>query len=147
MSDINLANPGNLDQALLGKIPKHTFTIPEDVYGKDKDGNSVLISRGPRELDTDPRTVTIRQLTYSEELAALQAATARNTNYQYEGALRSIIFADGKPITWDNNLKETFFAGMSQACRELVLRAFSKIALPTVQATQDFLASEKVTTD
>ena len=41
MSDINLANPGNLDQALLGKIPKHTFTMPDDVFGKDKDGNII----------------------------------------------------------------------------------------------------------
>ena len=145
MADVNLANIGSIEQALLGKIPKHTFTIPDDVFDKDKDGNSVLVSKGVREFPTDPTTITLRQLTYAEELQALQAAETRKTSYQYEGALRSVVSADGKEITWTNNEKETFFSGLSQAVRELVLRGFSKIALPTVKATADFLASEKVT--
>ena len=145
MADVNLANIGSIEQALLGKIPKHTFTIPDDVFDKDKDGNPVLVSKGVREFATDPTTITLRQLTYAEELQALQAAETRKTSYQYEGALRSVVSADGKEITWTNNEKETFFSGLSQAVRELVLRGFSKIALPTVKATADFLASEKVT--
>lgn len=145
MADQNLANPGSIEQTLLSKLPKHTFTIPDDIFDKDKDGNQVLVSKSPRELETDPKTITLRQLTYAEELQALQAAENRKTSYQYEGAMRAVIEADGRPITWTNNEKETFFAGLSQAVRELVLRAFSKIALPTVRATADFLASEKVT--
>ena len=145
MADVNLANIGSIEQALLGKIPKHTFTIPDDVFDKDKDGNPVLVSKGVREFATDPTTITLRQLTYAEELQSLQAAETRKTSYQYEGALRSVVSADGKEITWTNNEKETFFSGLSQAVRELVLRGFSKIALPTVKATADFLASEKVT--
>lgn len=145
MADTNQTNLGSIEQALLGKIPKHTFTIPDDVFEKDKDGNQILVSKGVREFATDPTTITLRQLTYAEELQALQAAETRKTSYQYEGALRSVVAADGRDITWTNNEKETFFAGLSQAVRELVLRGFSKIALPTVKATADFLASEKVT--
>ena len=145
MADVNLANIGSIEQALLGKIPKHTFTIPDDVFDKDNDGNPVLVSKGVREFATDPTTITLRQLTYAEELQSLQAAETRKTSYQYEGALRSVVSADGKEITWTNNEKETFFSGLSQAVRELVLRGFSKIALPTEKATADFLASEKVT--
>jgi hypothetical protein len=143
----NLVNPGSIEQTLLGKIPKHTFTIPDDMFGKDKDGNPVLLYKGVRELESDPKEVTLRQLTYAEEMQALQASEARKTPYQYEGAMRSVVKADGKDITWTNNEKETFFAGMSQGCRELVLRGFSSIALPTVGATQAFLSSEKVTLD
>jgi hypothetical protein len=139
----NLANPGSIEQTLLGKIPKHTFTIPDDI--RDDKGN--LLQKGVRELATDPVTVTMRQLTYAEELQALQASETRKTPYQYEGALRALVSADGKNITWTNNEKETFFAGLSQACRELILRGFSAISLPTVGATTAFLASEKVTVD
>jgi len=145
MADQTQTNLGSIEQTLLGKIPKHTFTIPDDVFEKDKDGNNVLVSKGVREFSTDPTTVTLRQLAYSEELQALQASETRKTSYQYEGALRSVVSADGKEITWTNNEKETFFAGLSQQVRELILRGFSKIALPTVKATADFLASEKVT--
>jgi len=140
----NPANPASIEQSLLAKIPRHTFTIPDDYVENDKDGKEVLRIRGPREYETDPKTVTIRQLTYAEELQALQAAEVRKTTYQYEGAMRSVVAADGRDITWTNNEKETFFSGLSQAVRELVLRAFTKIALPTVKATTDFLASEKI---
>ena len=140
----NPASPGSIEQTLLAKIPRHTFSIPGDYYEKDKDGNQVLVAKGPRELDSDPTTVTLRQLTYAEELQALQAAETRRTSYQYEGAMRAVVAADGREITWTNNEKETFFSGLSQAVRELVLRAFTKIALPTVRATADFLASEKI---
>jgi hypothetical protein len=143
----NPAQPGSIEQSLLATIPKHTFTIPDDKFEDGKDGVQVLVRKGVREFESDPHEVTLRQLTYSEELQALQAATTRSTNYQYEGAMRSIIRADGKPITWESNQKESFFSGLSQGCRELILRAFSSISLPTVQATQDFLASEKVTLD
>ena len=145
MADQNLTNPGSIEQTLLGKIPKHTFTVPDDVFEKDKDGKPVLVSKGVREFSTDPTTITIRQLTYTEELQALAAAENRKTSYQYEGAMRSVVSADGREITWKENEKENFFAGLSQGVRELVLRGFSKIALPTVKATADFLASEKVT--
>lgn len=138
-----IANPSSIEQTLLGKIPKHTYTIPDDKF--DADGN--LVFKGVRELPTDPKEITLRQLTYSEELQALAAAETRKTNYNYEGSMRSIVRADGRSITWANNEKETFFAGLSQACRELVIRAFIGIALPTVGATADFLASERVTSD
>ena len=143
----NPSQPGSIEQSLLATIPKHTFTIPDDKFEAGKDGTQVLVRKGVREFATDPHEVTLRQLTYSEELQALQAATTRNTNYQYEGAMRSVIRADGKAITWDNNQKENFFSGLSQGCRELILRAFASLSLPTVQATQDFLSSEKVTLD
>ena len=143
----NPANPSSIESALLGKIPKHSFDIPDDKFESDESGAPMLVRKGVREFETDPKKIVIRQLTYSEELQALQAAATRNTTYQYEGAMRSVVSADDKPITWANNEKETFFAGLSQAVRELLLRGFSKIALPTPQATQDFLASEKVTLD
>jgi len=153
LADQNLANPGSIEQMLLGKIPKHTFTIPDEIFAldkdgnpaKDADGNPIRLSRSPREFATDPKIIVLRQLTYGEEIQALQACNLHNTDYKYEAAMRSVIAADGKDITWTNNEKETFFAGLSQAVRELVLYGFQAISMPTTKATADFLASEKVT--
>lgn len=125
----NPANPGGIEAAMLAKIPKHAFTIPESV----------------REFSTDPSSITIRQLTYAEETQAFAAAELRKTTFNYEGAMRSVVDADGKAITWTDNEKETFFAGLSNKVRDLVIRAFAKVALPTVREASDFLASEKIT--
>jgi hypothetical protein len=123
------AQPGSIEASLLAKIPRHTFTIPETA----------------KEFASDPTTVVLRQLTYAEETQAFAAAELRKTSFNYEGAMRAMVEADGKAITWTNNEKEIFFSGLSNKVRDLVIRAFAKVALPTVGEANDFLASEKIT--
>ena len=136
----NPAQPGSIEAALLAQIPKHTFKIPDE----KRDSEGKLVSKGVREFATDPHTITLRQLTYAEETQAFEAASVSKTSFNYEGALRSIVAADGKPVTWTNNEKETFFSGLSNKVRDLVIRAFAQVALPTVQEASDFLASETI---
>jgi hypothetical protein len=75
--------------AIVSRFPKHTFTIPE----------------ADRELDTDPVEITLRQLTYGEEQQAIQAASLNSTSFLSEATMRSIVEADGKPITWESDGK------------------------------------------
>jgi hypothetical protein len=145
----NPVNPGSIEAALMAKIPKHTFTIPDEKWESVTDPvtgktEQKLVSKGVREFPTDPHTITLRQLTYAEETQAFAAAEARKTSFNYEGAMRSVVAADGKPINWINNEKEIFFSGLSNKVRDLVIRAFAKVALPTVGEAQDFLASEVI---
>jgi hypothetical protein len=123
-------NP-NIQQAagaLLAQIPRHTFTIPES----------------ERTLPTDPSTITLRELTYGEELQAKRVALANgDVNSIDESAKRSIEAADGKPITWENDGKERFYANLSQKVRELVQQGYVEIALPKDKSRVAFLASRK----
>ena len=132
--------------ALTSRLPRHTFTIPADKYEVGKDGQKVLVYKGPRELDTDPNEVTVRQLTFEEEQAALAASRIKNVDFSYEGAMRSVVAADGKPITWENDGKEQFFRGISSQVRDLVVQAFQSISIPRRALAEDFLASEKIET-
>ena len=122
-------SPLSAANAAIARIPKHTFTIPET-------------SRG---LDTDPKTITLRELTYGEEQQAQQAAKAHDTTVLNESAMRSIVAADGKPITWENDGKQRFYEGLSNKARELVMQAFVDIGLPKPEERAAFLASKKTT--
>ena len=122
-------SPLSAANAAIARIPKHTFTIPESEKG----------------LETDPTTITMRELTYGEEQQAQQAAKAHDTTVLNESAMRSIVAADDKPITWENDGKELFYAGLSNKVRELVMQAFVEIALPKPEGRASFLASRKTT--
>lgn len=113
----------------VSRFPLHTFTFPDEV----------------RELPSDPKTIVLRQLTFGEEQQALEAATANKTSFVLEGAMRSVLKADNKDITWESNGKEIFFSGLSNKVRDLVVRAFSKVSLPDPKVIDDFFASEKTT--
>jgi hypothetical protein len=132
--------------ALTSRLPKHTFTIPADKFVDGKDGAKILVYKGPRELDSDPKEVTMRQLTFEEEQAALTASRVKNVDFSYEGAMRAVVAADGKPITWENDGKEAFFRGLSAQVRDLVVQGFQSISIPKRAAAEDFLASEKIET-
>jgi len=132
--------------ALTGRLPRHTFKIPGPRYEPDKDGHPVLVDKGVRELETDPGEVTLRQLTFEEEQAALAASRIKNVDFSYEGAMRSVVAADGKPITWENDQKEQFFRGLSAQVRDLVVQGFQSISIPKRSHAENFLASEKVET-
>ena len=101
---------------------------------------------GVRELETDPTSVTMRQLTFEEEQAALAASRLKNVDFSYEGAMRAVVAADGKPITWENDQKEQFFRGLSAQVRDLVVQGFQSISIPRSSQAADFLASETVET-
>ncbi len=130
---------GAAAQALTGRFPRHTFTIPD----ADKVPPDVRYL-GCRELPTDPREVTLRQLTFEEEQGALVSAKAKGVDFVYEAAMRAVEAVDGKQITWELDAKEAFFRGLSSQCRDLVILAFKKIALPAPDASALFLASEKI---
>lgn len=114
-------------QAALARLPLHEFTIPESA----------------RELETDPHVIVMRQLTFGEEQQALSISEKQKSNFAYDGAMRAVVSADGKPITWDDNGKETFFCGLSNKVRDLVIRGFTQIALPTKEEVDGFFASMK----
>jgi len=107
-------------------LPRTTFTFPE----------------GARALG-DPKKVTIRQLTSGEEEAALIAANKKGIGFEYEGAKRALVAVDGKPLSWENNGVEEAFLGMSNKVRDLVIRGFAMVALPSKGEADDFLASAK----
>jgi hypothetical protein len=130
--------------ALTARLPRHTFTFPPDKFVVGKDGQQILIYKSPRELDTDPTTVTIRQLTVEEEMATMAASRVKNVDFSYEATMRAVVAADGKPITWENDQKESFYRGLSSMVRDLVIQSFQKISLPSKALSDDFLAIEKV---
>ena len=132
--------------ALTGRLPRHTFKIPADKYDTGKDGQKILVYKSPRELDTDPSEVTLRQLTFEEEQSSLTASRVKNVDVSYEGAMRAVVAADGKPVTWENDGKEAFFRGLSAQVRDLIVQAFQSISIPKRVMAEDFLASEKIET-
>ena len=129
MADSTSTNPNAAASAAISRLPKFTFTIPEEERG----------------LDTDPKTITIRELTYGEEQQAQQAAAAHQTTVLNESAMRSIVAADNKPISWDNDEKSRFYERLSNKARELLMQAFVDIALPKPEGRKAFLASRKTT--
>ena len=64
----------------LSRLPRTTFTIPES-------------SRLPH----DPKTVTLRQLTYAEEKAAMEAEKHGGGTFVIEGAKRALCATDSGP--------------------------------------------------
>jgi len=139
-------NLQSMASALTARLPRHTFQIPGPKYATDKDGKKTLIDKGVRELETDPTSVTMRQLTFEEEQAALAASRLKNVDFSYEGAMRAVVAADGKSITWENDQKEQFFRGLSAQVRDLVVQGFQNISIPRNSQAADFLASETVET-
>jgi hypothetical protein len=129
MSEQTPSDVGQAAGALLSRFPKHSFTFPDE----------------DRELETDPTTITMRQLTYGEEQQALQAAEANKTTFLSEAAMRSIVAADGKEVTWENDGKARLYSGMSNKVRELTMQAFAEIGLPKPESRKAFLASKKTT--
>ena len=126
MSDtLNLAGQA---AGAIAALPRKTWTIPESA----------------RNGTTDPKTITLRHLTYSEEKAAMEARERGGSVYIVEGAKRSLCAADGNPLTWTDNQVETFFEALSPTVRELVVRAFTTWCLPTKDENDAFLASGKV---
>ena len=119
------ASPLSAANAAIARIPTHTFTLPETERG----------------LSTDPATITIRELTYGEEQQAQQAAKVHDTTVLNESTMRSVVAADGKPITWENDGKQRFFEGLSNKARELLMQGFVEIALPKPEGRAAFLAS------
>jgi len=107
-------------------LPRTTFTFPDG-------------ARAPG----DPKTVTIRQLTSGEEEAALIAANKKGLGFEYEGAKRAMAAIDGKALSWEDNGVEEAFLGLSNKVRDLVIRGFAQVALPSKGDAEDFLASAK----
>jgi hypothetical protein len=122
-------SPHAAASAAISRKPKFTYIIPEEERG----------------LDTDPKTITIRELTYGEEQQAQQAASAHGTTVLNESAMRCIVAADDKPIGWDNDEKARFYESLSNKARELLMQAFVDIGLPKPEGRKAFLASRKTT--
>ena len=128
MSDKNTGNFSGEANAAIASLPRTTFTFPEAVR-----------------TATDPKKIVIRQLTYNEEKAAMEAKEHGGGSFAAEGCKRAICEADGKPITWTNDQAETFFMGLSNKVRDLAVQGFVRVALPNKAEIDDFLASAKTT--
>ena len=118
----------------VASLPRYTFTVPWALP-------EMAALRGPG----DPSTVTLRQLTYSEEKAAMQAKENGGHSYEYEGAMRALDQVDGRAVTWDGNEKERTWESFHPMVRDLLAGGFMKFCLPTRKARDDFFASVKVT--
>jgi hypothetical protein len=95
MSDVmNLAAGA---AAALDRLPRTTFEVPETAR-----------------TETDPHTVTIRQLTFAEEKAALEAKEHGGGSFEMEGAKRALCAVDGNPLSWTDNQIENVFSGPFQ---------------------------------
>jgi len=126
-----MSDPLNLGMqaaAAIAALPRTTFTVPETAR-----------------TATDPKTVTIRQLTFAEEKAALEAKGHGGHSFEYEGAKRALCAIDGQPITWTDNQIENVFMGLSNKVRDMVIRGFSLVCLPSQKEADDFLASASAT--
>jgi hypothetical protein len=128
MADTSNPNIASAADELVDRLPVHTFTIPES----------------SRELPADPSTISLRQLTLGEEQQAMKAAEHRGVPFAYEGAMRALVAADGKELSWRDDQKPRFFGDVSDKVRELIIRGFNKVCMPTVKESADFLASEKI---
>ena len=124
MSDIMNLGAGAAEA--LARLPRTTFTIPESCR-----------------IETDPTTITLRQLTFAEEKAAMEAKEKGGGSFASEGAKRSLCEADGQPITWTDNQAENFYTGLSNKARDLAVQGFIKIALPNRGEAEDFLGIAK----
>jgi hypothetical protein len=119
-----MQDPGQAVSAAYAKLARTTFTIPEG-------------ARSP----TDPKKITLRELTVEEEKAAMRAAQGNIQEYMLEGAMRSLDAIDGKAVTWEANEKQNAFGALSPKVRELVTRGFGVITLPKNTDSEAFLAS------
>lgn len=122
MSEVQNIEAGAV--AAEAKLPRFTFTIPESARRKG-----------------DPKTVTLRELLFSEEKAALLASTKGGLAFEYEGAMRSFCAKDGKRLTWDNDEKQNAFESLSNKVRDLVVGGFMKFCMPTKEERDDFFSS------
>lgn len=127
-----MSNPLDLESgaaAALANLPRKTWTIPESA----------------RNGTTDPKTITLRHLTYSEEKAAMEAKEKGGHITYVECAKRALCAADEKPLSWTGDEVERFFEALSTNVRELVVRAYLSFCMPSDEETKSFLASGKVT--
>ena len=127
MSD-NPMNLGMQAAQAIAALPRTTFAVPETAR-----------------TATDPKTVTIRQLTFAEEKAAFEAKSHGGHSFEYEGAKRALCAADGQPLTWTDNQIENVFTGLSNKVRDMVIRGFARVCLPSQKEADDFLASGSAT--
>lgn len=121
MSDLNLAAGA---ASAIAALPRKTYKIPATAR-----------------TATDPSTITIRHLMFSEEKMAMEAEKRGGLSYIVEGAKRSLCAADDQPLTWTDNQVEDFFAALSPKVRDLLERAFQDFCLPSKTEVDDFLAS------
>jgi hypothetical protein len=125
----NIAAAASAAQAAL---PRYDFAIEED-------------PRVPGSLSpTDPKKVTLRRLTYSEEKAALSAINHGGHAYEYEGAMRALDAVDGKTVTWEADEKQRVWESFSPVVRDLLASGFLRYCLPTPGQRANFLASVKI---
>lgn len=113
--------------SLYAALPRTTFTIPEKL----------------REWPGDPTTITMRQTTVAEELMAVTSAGGNPIKYAQEVAKHSLIEADGKKLTWENEEKTRFFEACSPKVRGLIGKAYDKLHIAPDDDVTAFLESAK----
>lgn len=100
-------------------MPETTYTVPED----------------SRQLQTDPKKLTIRLWSTGQEMDALRAAGGSNLNYEI--LQRSVIAIDDSPVDQGSD----FMGKWSPKMRQLAAEAINRLSLPTDKERSDFFAS------
>lgn len=90
------------------------------------------------------QTVTLRELSPSEELRAAKRAETDPMALAYEIAKEAVSEADGVPVTTADASSDIFWAKLNPAGRQLVLTAHAAISSPTRDQVSSFLGSRVV---
>lgn len=108
--------------------PHHTFKIPS-----------------PLKEETGIVTVTLVELTGSEELTATQRAGGQSgAKMAYELAKEALRGVNGKPVTTADGSAEAAWETMHPAIRSLVTQAYVKLHAVEKDALDAFLKSHEV---
>ncbi len=104
-----------------------TFTFPDDV--KEVSGYA---------------TVSIKELSPSDELRAARRAEQDPISLAFEMAKESVCASDQGPISTSDQSCDLFWVKIGPVGRNLVLQAYTAISSPTKTSTKSFLESRVV---
>lgn len=90
------------------------------------------------------KTMTIRELTPSDELRSARRAEQDPISLAYEMAKEAVCEADGKPISTSDESCDLFWVKIGPVGRNLVLQAHTAISSPARSVTKSFLESRVV---
>lgn len=125
----NPSSPIAAAQALAAGRPKYRYTIPESA----------------RAFPTDPKQVVFKMVTSIEEEQALATAGGVfGLKFYNELTKHSIVAADGRPVTWENDGKEAFFEACSPKVRDLLMKTYKKLNMASDKEEEDFFGSQEI---
>ena len=108
------------------KLAVPTLSMPETTY---------TVPEASRQLQSDPKTITIRLWSTGQEMDALRASGSSNLNFEI--LQRAVIAIDGTPVEQATD----FMGSWSPKMRQLAAEAINRLSLPTDKERSDFFES------